>query len=176
MKSNRVGTGNTSKEKNQKTQLQIKNSDAHHNAVANAAHSPRSTNIVTAFVQDAKSGKILILKRSSKVKSMRELWSGVSGIIEGNEKPLSRAKTEIYEETGITQNKIKLVRQVDAAIHINSPQYKNHEWIVFAFLFEAKRPRVVLNWENSQYRWIDVKDMKKYETVPDLEKVLLCLL
>ena len=39
-----------------------------------------STNIVTSFIKD--DDKILILKRSSKVKSMKCLWAGVSGIIE----------------------------------------------------------------------------------------------
>ena len=39
-----------------------------------------STNIVTSFIKD--DDKILILKRSKKVKSMKSLWAGVSGIIE----------------------------------------------------------------------------------------------
>ncbi len=60
----------------------------------------RSTKIVTSFIKD--DGKLLILKRSSKVKTMKGLWSGISGIIENNETPLERAKIEIFEETGIT--------------------------------------------------------------------------
>ena len=39
-----------------------------------------STNIVTSFIKN--DDKILILKRSNKVKSMKCLWAGVSGIIE----------------------------------------------------------------------------------------------
>jgi len=42
-----------------------------------------STNIVTSFIKN--DDKILILKRSDKVKSMKCLWAGVSGIIEKNE-------------------------------------------------------------------------------------------
>ena len=52
----------------------------------------RSTDIVTSFIQD--DSKFLILKRSDRVKTMRGLWSGISGIIENGESPLSRAKTE----------------------------------------------------------------------------------
>ena len=33
-----------------------------------------------------------------KVKSMKGLWAGISGIIEKNEEPLQRAKIEIFEE------------------------------------------------------------------------------
>ena len=56
----------------------------------------RSTKIVTSFLTNNE--KILILKRSDKVKSMKGLWAGVSGIIEKNEEPLKRAKIEIFEE------------------------------------------------------------------------------
>ena len=59
----------------------------------------RSTRIVTSFIKNNE--KILILKRSDKVKSMKGLWSGISGIIENNEKPSDRAKIEILEEIGI---------------------------------------------------------------------------
>jgi len=61
----------------------------------------RSTKIVTSFIKN--NNKLLILKRSDKVKSMKGLWSGVSGIIEGNENPLDRAKIEIFEEVGIVE-------------------------------------------------------------------------
>ena len=59
----------------------------------------RSTKIVTSFIRD--NDKLLILKRSQKVKSMKGLWAGISGIIESNETPLRRAKVEIFEEVGI---------------------------------------------------------------------------
>ena len=63
----------------------------------------RSTRIVTSFIKN--NNKILILKRSDKVRSMKGLWSGVSGIIENNEKPADRAIIEIYEEIGIKKIK-----------------------------------------------------------------------
>ena len=42
------------------------------------------TKIVTTFLTN--SGKILLLKRSEKVKTMKNLWAGISGIIENDEK------------------------------------------------------------------------------------------
>jgi 8-oxo-dGTP pyrophosphatase MutT (NUDIX family) len=106
---------------------------------------------------------------------MKEFWSGISGIIEGNEDPLYRAKKEILEETGITENQIILVRAA-SQMRINSPQYTNHEWLIFPFLFSVKEPKIRLNWENSEYRWITPTEMTKFQTVPSLEKVLSSLL
>jgi len=133
----------------------------------------RSTKIVTSFIRD--NNKLLILKRSNKVKTMKELWSGISGLIENNEVPLERAKIEIFEEAGIPKNKIRLIKAADEMI-INSPQYKNHEWEIFPFLFEATNPTINLNWENSDFRWIRVEELKNYETVPSLQKVLFNLM
>ena len=133
----------------------------------------RSTRIITAFIKN--NDKILILKRSDKVRSMKGLWSGVSGIIENDEIPTNRAKIEIFEEVGIKENKINLVKSVEK-IKISSPQYENHEWEVFPFLFETNETEIKLNWENSDHKWINVNELKNYETVPSLDKILFNLL
>lgn len=133
----------------------------------------RSTKIITCFLKNG--DKILILRRSKKVKSMKGLWAGISGIIEKNELPLKRAKIEIFEELGINDNEIKLIKESDE-MRIMSPQYENHEWEVYPFLFSVDNPKIKLNWENSEYKWIKAEEISDYETVPSLEKVLFNLL
>ena len=131
------------------------------------------TNIVTSFLQN--DSKILLLKRSDRVKSMKGLWAGVSGIIENNENPIDRAKIEIWEETGIEEVQVVLLRSVQE-MRVRSPQYKNHEWNIFPFLFQVDNPKIKLNWENSEYKWIDPTKLTNYETVPSLDNILSNLL
>jgi 8-oxo-dGTP pyrophosphatase MutT (NUDIX family) len=131
-----------------------------------------STKIVTSFL--LKADKFLILKRSQNVKSMKDLWAGISGIIEGNEEPLQRAKIEIFEETGLVEDCLGLLK-VAPQMQISS-QYANHQWTVFPFLFSVKDPVIKLNWENSEYEWIYPNEISKYQTVPSLDKVLASLL
>jgi len=133
----------------------------------------RSTRIVTSFIKN--NNKILILKRSDKVRSMKGLWSGVSGIIENTEVPKDRAEIEIYEELGIKKDKIIFLKSAEK-IKISSPQYENHEWEVFSYLFETMETKIKLNWENSEFKWIEVDELKNYETVPNLKKILINLL
>ena len=133
----------------------------------------RSTRIVTSFIKY--NDQILILKRSEKVRSMKGLWSGVSGIIENNENPIDRAKIEIFEEVGIKEKEIRLIKKLEK-MKIQSQQYKNHEWEIFPFLFETNNENVELNWENSEFKWILPKELKNYQTVPNLEKILVNLL
>ena len=132
-----------------------------------------STNIVTSFIKN--DDRILILKRSDKVKSMKCLWAGVSGIIDKNDStPLARAKIEILEETGINEEEIELLK-ANERMKIESVQYKNHEWNIFPFLFKTKNLEIKLNWENSEFKWIKPNEIKNYETVPKLEKILFRL-
>jgi len=105
---------------------------------------------------------------------MKGQWAGISGIIEGKEEPLQRAKIEIFEEVGLTENSIVLLKT--AAQMLISSQYANHKWMVLPFLFSVKEPKIKLNWENSEYRWIYANEISKYQTVPNLDKVLASLL
>lgn len=133
----------------------------------------RSTKIVTSFVSSQ--DKVLILKRSEKVKSMKGLWGAVSGIIEGDEDPLDRAKIEIYEEIGAKPDIIRLIK-TGKDLTISSPQYPDHQWHIFPFLFEMQTTKISLNWENSSYKWIRPEEIIQYKTVPSLDEVLFNLL
>lgn len=133
----------------------------------------RSTKIVTSFVISQE--KILILKRSNQVKSMKGLWGAVSGIIEGNEEPLHRAKVEIFEEIGVKADSIELLK-AGKDMTVSSPQYPDHQWHIFPFLFKMESTEVLLNWENSSYKWISPDEIDQYDTVPNLDEVLLNLL
>ena len=127
------------------------------------------TKIVTSFLKNSE--KILLLKRSEKVKTMKNLWAGISGIIEGDEKPLVRAEIEVFEEVGIDKSNIRVLKQGEV-IFIESPQYENHQWEVYPFLFSTKKREIRLNWENSDSKWIDIEELKNFSTVPSLDKVL----
>ena len=131
------------------------------------------TKIVTSFLKN--SNKILLLKRSEKVKSMKNLWAGISGIIEGEEDPLNRAKIEIFEEVGIEESEVTLLKTGKKMI-IESPQYTNHKWEVYPFLFSCSMQEIKLNWKNSDSRWIEVTELDEFTTVPSLDKVLASLL
>ena len=129
----------------------------------------RKTKIVTSFLRDSE--KILLLKRSEKVKSMKNLWAGISGIIEDNEKPIKRAKIEILEEVGIEESDITLMKEGNKIL-IESPQYADHQWEVYPFLFSCTNKEIKLNWENSDSRWIRINELNNFTTVPSLDRVL----
>ena len=68
---------------------------------------PLGQAVVTCFL--IYNDRILILKRSDKVRTHRNKWAGVSGYIESGETAEETAMKEIREETGLQEKNIKLV-------------------------------------------------------------------
>ena len=127
----------------------------------------------TSFILSGE--RVLLLRRSAKMRSMPGMWAGVSGVIEGNERPLDRARTEILEEIGMRPGGVTLLKEGPTVL-AGSSRYPGCTWQIHPFLFRVARPEVILNWENSEFRWVRRSELSGYETVPCLEAILSCLL
>ena len=121
---------------------------------------------VTSFILN--NGRVLLLRRSPHMKSMPGMWAAVSGVVEGVEDTMVRARTEICEETGMSD-----VRPVFSCMPVAIPR---HDIVVHPFLFWTCRRHIRLNWENDGYAWVRPPDITRYRTVPYLEEMLWCLL
>jgi len=128
--------------------------------------------VVTSIILFNK--KILILKRGKKVGTYRGKWAGVSGYLEENETPLERAIREIEEETGLKRDEIKLIKE-GKVIEFEDEQEKK-QWRIHPFLFEVNREEIEIDWEHEEYRWIDIQELKNYETVPKFKEVVSSLI
>ncbi len=126
----------------------------------------KEMNVATAFL--GHDGRILILKRSSKVGSFQGCWAGISGSIEEGENPLECAVREIGEEVGLQQSDIRLVSE-GKVIRAEKGEVA---WVVHPFLFETKSRDIRIDWEHDEFEWITPENIGKYETVPRLEETL----
>ncbi len=121
------------------------------------------TEVVTSILMN--SNKILILKRSEKVSTYRGKWAGVSGYKEDLD-PEKAALREIIEETGIRDP--KLIRYGGYILLRD----KNRIWKIHTFLWEVKTKEIKIDWEHTEYQWIDQRKIDEYETVPGLKEVI----
>jgi len=124
--------------------------------------------VVTSFLQNDQN--ILLLRRSAKVGSYQGRWAAVSGFIEENEDPLQRARTEIQEELGLGSDRTRLERAGEPLRAFDDEN--DTVWIVHPFLFELDQRTLSLDWEHSEYKWINPDDLGSYETVPKLKEAL----
>ncbi|KAK9720599.1 hypothetical protein K7432_004060 [Basidiobolus ranarum] len=117
--------------------------------------------------------RILILKRSEKVHTYQNLWAGVSGSIEEQDKnPLERAMTEIKEELALSHNSIALVRS-GKPLTFQSEELDT-EWTVYPFLFRllVEPTQIQLDFEHVDKKWIQLEELATFDTVPNLRTVL----
>lgn len=127
--------------------------------------------VVTAVVM--RKGKILILRRGEEVSTYKGKWACISGYLEENERPLERAYKEMEEEAGLKKDDVKLIKEAKVMEFYDEEERK--EWRVHPFLFETEKEEISIDWEHTEYRWIEPKKIKEYDTVPKLKEVITML-
>lgn len=125
--------------------------------------------------------RLLLLRRSSRVRNYQGLWCTVSGSrAETDDSALACAMREIQEETGLRgghggvgaeeeeeeEDDLTLIHEgsemvVDAAD-------RGIAWHVTPFLWRSRRRDVRLDWEHTEYRWILPEKLASHDLVPDL--------
>ena len=122
-------------------------------------------------------GKLLILKRSDKVRTYKGMWGGIAGYIEENEEPLETALKEIKEEVGLDKEEVHFIKKLEPIKFTDFYENEKYDWEVFTFLFKTgKKDKINIDWEHSEYRWISPSEISKYDTVPHLKEVVSKLL
>ncbi len=115
--------------------------------------------------------KILLFKRSNKVRAYKGLWNTVAGYLDDFHPLEEKARAELQEEIGITADFIEQIK-IGAPYEFKD---KNIEktWIIFPVVAELnKKPVIKLDWEHTEYQWINPTDLKKFDIIPSLEKTL----
>lgn len=128
--------------------------------------------VVTAFLRHQ--GKILLLKRSDRVRTYRGRWAAVSGSLE-EPTPLAQALREIREETGLGEADLCLVAAAPCQEVVDAELATR--WLIHPFLFEVNgSPGVRLDWEHEECRWVEPTELAHHRTVPALAQVLAACL
>jgi predicted aconitase with swiveling domain/8-oxo-dGTP pyrophosphatase MutT (NUDIX family) len=122
------------------------------------------TQVVTAMLRHGE--KVLILKRSDKVRTNKRMWAGVSGYIEPGETPPETAVKEVGEETAVQD--ARLVRKGE----VISVRIDDTVWRIHPFLFDVKSEAITIDWEHTEYAWVRPSEIAGYRTVRGLGLVL----
>ena len=129
----------------------------------------RERHSVTSFIMSE--NEILILLRSDIVRNYKSMWEGISGCIDENHTADEQALVEIQQETGLSNEDIKLLRK-------GRPQVFNDnilrvKKVIQPYLFlVTDRTKIKIDWEHKSLRWIKPEDIDNYETVPNLKATL----
>ena len=129
----------------------------------------RKAPVLTIFIRFNK--KILLLKRSQEVLTYKGKWNTVAGYLD-QLKPLEeKVKEELFEELSLDE------KDIESYYLGSSYSFDDNEiqktWIIFPVLVELKhKPRITLDWEHTEYKWIYPEEIDQYDTVPNAKKSL----
>jgi len=125
--------------------------------------------VITVFVKHE--DKILLLKRSDKVRVYQGKWNTVAGYLDELKPIRKKVLEEIQEELGISKENImslhigKYYKFADAEI--------GKTWLVNPVSVELKKkPDIKIDWEHTEYKWINPAELKKFNVVSDFERGL----
>ena len=125
--------------------------------------------VVTSFlIQESPEGdRILLLRRSNRVKTHKGRWAGVSGYLEDGVTPEDQARTELREETNLGSADVQLLARGEPVYSPDPPT--DTEWVVHPFLFRLNDPEQIrLDWEHVETAWIAPEEIIDYPTVPNI--------
>jgi len=125
--------------------------------------------VITIFVKYE--DKILLLKRSDKVRAYQGKWNSVAGYLDELKPIRQKSLEEVREETGIKEDNISSI-QVGESYEFKDTEI-DKTWIIHPILVELKNePEIQLNWEHTEYKWIKPEELKNFDIVLSLDKSL----
>jgi ADP-ribose pyrophosphatase YjhB (NUDIX family) len=115
--------------------------------------------------------RVLLLQRSERIGEGKGKWSGVAGYVDRLVPLEDIVLTELQEELEISDRDVARIAVADS--YESDDHQANVKWIVFPVLVELKRlPDITLDWEHTQYRWIDPSEIHNFDILPGQDRVL----
>ncbi|HID42394.1 MAG TPA: NUDIX domain-containing protein [Archaeoglobaceae archaeon] len=125
--------------------------------------------VITVFLMYG--DEVLLMKRSDRVRTYRGKWNTVAGYLD-EIKPLEeKVLEEIKEETEIERNAIESIK--NGTIYSFKDEKINKTWIIQPVLVRLRdKPDIKLDWEHTDFRWVRIEDIDRFDTVPNLKTSL----
>jgi len=125
--------------------------------------------VLTCFVRCE--DKILLLKRSDRVRTYQGKWHTVAGYIDEPKPIRQKALEELEEELDIHSKDVSDFTAGEPYEFFD--EGAKMSWIVHPVLVELKnKPQIRLDWEHTEFMWISPNEVEGYDTVPKLDESL----
>lgn len=121
---------------------------------------------VGAIIELKGTGKILIGKRKTH-EINHGTWEITYGRIDHHEELTTALQREVFEETGITDLKVKKLNRI---WHIyRGEKHEDKECYGFTFICETDQKELKLSEEHSEFRWVTSQDALQMITIEGIK-------
>ena len=118
--------------------------------------------------------KLLLVKRSSNLADANGFWSTVNGFIDEIKPVYQQVIQELREELQVVVDSSMI--QVRKSYILKNPLEKRDYLVFPCLVLLAKKPKIILDSENTNYVWIKRAELIDYDTLDDLAFAIDCSL
>ena len=115
-------------------------------------------------------GKVLLLQRSSGMRSYPNHWCGVSGYLDDARSVEDKARQEMLEEVGIAGDRIVSMRRGTVLLQ-EAPDH-GKSWLVVPVLVRVRDRRYRLDWESQAAGWFSMIEALRLPLLPGFDAVI----
>ena len=115
-------------------------------------------------------GKVLLLQRSSGMRSYPNHWCGISGYLDDDRSVEDKARQEILEEVGITADRVMSTRRGTVLLQ-EAPEH-GKSWLVVPVLVHVCGRQYRLDWESQAAGWFSMVEALSLPLLPGFEAVI----
>jgi 8-oxo-dGTP diphosphatase len=115
-------------------------------------------------------GKVLLLQRSSAMRSYPNHWCGISGYLDDDRCVEDKARQEMLEEVGITADRILNMKRGTVLLQ-EAPDH-GKSWLVVPVLVHVSDRRYRLDWESQAAGWFTMAEAMALPLLPGLDAVI----
>lgn len=115
-------------------------------------------------------GKVLLLQRSSGMRSYPNHWCGISGYLDDDRSVEDKTRQEMLEEVGITGERILSMER--GTVLLQEAPDDGKSWLVVSILVRVRDRRYRLDWESQAAGWFSMTEAMKLPLLPGFEAVI----
>lgn len=130
----------------------------------NIRYAPVVNTVVT------KDGKVLLMQRSKELRLYPGYWNGVSGFLDDNRRIEDKVLEELSEELGLSKSDIVSLKRGTPILQ-EAEEY-GKTWLVVPMLAVIKIEDFKLDWEASQAKWFEPRQIEKLKLLPGFKAVI----
>ncbi len=107
---------------------------------------------IGCILENTKTGKILLLRRSSHLEFAPQIWDDVGGRMRQFETPEKTLYREIQEETGIKD--VEVIKPINVSNYYRGDEAAENQMVVITYWCQTSITKIKLSDEHDQYEWM----------------------
>lgn len=122
---------------------------------------------VGAIIENSKTGKILLLKRSNEKDFSAGIWEYITGRLNQFEEPSEGLRREIKEEAGI---EVEVIKPFSIFHIFRGEKIAENELIGIMYWCKTDSEEIKISEEHSEYKWVTADEALKIIEKPSMQE------